>query len=159
MNIRTGIGVDIHPLAAGRALVLGGVTIPHDKGLDGHSDGDALAHAVIDALLGAANLGDIGARFPSSDARYRGIRSVTLLSETARLLAARGWRARYVDATIIAERPVLRDFIGEMRSVMARSVGVDAESVSVKATTADRLGFVGRGEGICCMATATISKA
>ena len=159
MNVRTGIGVDIHPLAAGRALVLGGVTIPHDKGLDGHSDGDALAHAVIDALLGAANLGDIGARFPSSDARYRGIRSVTLLAETARLLAARGWRARYVDATIIAERPVLRDFIGEMRSVMARSVGVDAESVSVKATTADRLGFVGRGEGICCMATATISKA
>ena len=159
MNIRTGIGVDIHPLVAARALVLGGVTIPHDKGLDGHSDGDALAHAVIDALLGAANLGDIGARFPSSDARYRGIRSVTLLAETARLLAARGWRARYVDATIIAERPVLRDFIGEMRSVMARSVGVDAESVSVKATTADRLGFIGRGEGICCMATATISKA
>ena len=159
MNIRTGIGVDIHPLVAGRALVLGGVTIPHDKGLDGHSDGDALAHAVIDALLGAANLGDIGARFPSSDARYRGIRSVSLLSETARLLAARGWRARYVDATIIAERPVLRDFIGEMRSVMARSAGVDAESVSVKATTADRLGFAGRGEGICCMAIATISKA
>ena len=159
VDIRTGIGVDIHPLVAGRDLVLGGVTVPHDKGLDGHSDGDALAHAVIDALLGAANLGDVGARFPSSDARYRGIRSLSLLSETVRLLAAHRWRARYVDATIIAERPILRDFIGEMRSATARSMGVGAESVSLKATTADRLGFIGRGEGICCMAIATISKA
>ena len=158
MNIRTGIGVDIHPLVAGRELVLGGVCIPHDKGLDGHSDGDALAHAVIDALLGAANLGDIGTRFPSSDERYRGIRSLSLLSETVRLLAAHRWRAAYVDATIIAERPVLRRFIGDMRAEMARSMGTDAESVSLKATTADGLGLVGRGEGICCMAAATIIK-
>ena len=158
MNFRTGIGVDIHPLVAGRDLVLGGVTIPHDKGLAGHSDGDALAHAVIDALLGAANLGDIGARFPSSDERYRGIRSLSLLSETVRLLAAHRWRAAHVDATIVAERPALRRFIGEMRAEMARSLETDAESVSLKATTADGLGLVGREEGICCVATATITK-
>lgn len=158
MNFRTGIGVDIHPLIAGRDLILGGVRIPHDKGLDGHSDGDALTHAVIDALLGAANLGDIGTRFPSSDARYRGIRSLSLLSETVRLLAAHRWRAAYVDATIVAERPVLRRFIGDMRAEIARSLETDAESVSLKATTADGLGLVGRGEGICCMAAATITK-
>ena len=158
MNFRTGIGVDIHPLIAGRDLILGGVRIPHDKGLDGHSDGDALTHAVIDALLGAANLGDIGTRFPSSDARYRGIRSLSLLAETVRLLAAHRWRAAYVDATIVAERPVLRRFIGDMRAEIAHSLETDAESVSLKATTADGLGLVGRGEGICCMAAATITK-
>ena len=158
MNFRTGIGVDIHPLVAGRDLILGGVSIPHDKGLDGHSDGDALTHAVIDALLGAANLGDIGTRFPSSDERYRGIRSISLLSETARLLAAHRWRAGYVDATIVAERPALRRFIGGMRAEIARGLETDAESVSLKATTADGLGLVGREEGICCMAAATIIK-
>ena len=108
MISRTGIGVDVHPLVEGRELVLGGVVIPHDRGLDGHSDGDALVHAVIDACLGAANLGDIGAHFPSSDPRYLGVRSVVLLSETVRMLRDHRWRPEYVDATIVAERPKLR---------------------------------------------------
>ena len=114
MTIRTGIGVDVHPLVAGRQLVLGGIVIPHETGLDGHSDGDALVHAVIDACLGAANLGDIGEHFPSSDAKYLGVRSTVLLSETVGMLRARRWRLEYLDATIVAERPKLRPHIGDI---------------------------------------------
>ena len=159
MISRTGIGVDVHPLAEGRELVLGGVVIPHCRGLDGHSDGDALVHAVIDACLGAANLGDIGAHFPSSDPKYLGVRSVVLLSETARMLRDHRWRPEYVDATIVAERPKLRPYIDDMRASLAEALRIDRESVSVKATTTDHLGFVGREEGICCIAVVTISKA
>ena len=159
MISRTGIGVDVHPLVEGRELVLGGVVIPHDRGLDGHSDGDALVHAVIDACLGAANLGDIGAHFPSSDPRYLEVRSVVLLSETVRMLRDHRWRPEYVDATIVAERPKLRPYIDDMRASLAEALQIDREVVSVKATTTDHLGFVGREEGICCIAVVTISKA
>ncbi len=158
MNFRTGIGVDVHPLVEGRELALGGVIIPHSHGLDGHSDGDALIHAIIDACLGAANLGDIGTHFPSGDPRYAGIRSSKLLSETARILERMDWRVEYIDATILAERPRLRPYIADMRAALAEALGIGIESVSLKATTTDHLGFVGRREGICCMAVATITK-
>ena len=158
MTYRTGIGVDIHPLVEGRDLILGGISIPHSYGLDGHSDGDALTHAIIDACLGAANLGDIGAHFPSGDPKYDGIRSAKLLSEIASILARLDWRVDYIDATILAERPMLRPYIADMRAELAAALNMGVESISLKATTADHLGFVGRGEGICCMAIATITK-
>ena len=158
MNVRTGIGVDAHPLVGGRSLVLSGVTIPFDRGLDGHSDGDVVAHAVIDACLGAANLGDIGAHFPSADPSYTGICSMILVSETVRLLSDRLWRLEYVDATILAENPTLRPHIDDMRNSLAASLHAEPEIVSLKATTTDHLGFVGRQEGICCIAVVTISK-
>ena len=159
MISRTGIGVDVHQLAEGRDLVLGGVVIPFDRGLDGHSDGDALVHAVIDACLGAANLGDIGSLFPSSDPKYLGVRSTVLLSEAVRMLHESRWRPEYVDATIVAERPKLRFYIDDMRSVLAEALQIDRDMVSVKATTTDHLGFVGREEGICCIVVVTVSKA
>ena len=158
MTYRTGIGIDVHPLVEGRELVLGGVVIPHEMGLDGHSDGDALVHAVIDACLGASNLGDIGAHFPSTDRKYLGVRSATLLSETIELLRADKWRLEYLDATIVAERPKLRPHIGDMRAALADALQIDCELVSLKATTTDHLGFVGREEGICCIVVVTISK-
>ena len=158
MISRTGIGVDVHPLVGGRDLVLGGVVIPFDRGLDGHSDGDALVHAVIDACLGAANLGDIGSHFPSTDQRYLGVRSTVLLSKTVRILHEQSWRPEYVDATIVAERPKLRPHIDDMRASLAEALQIDSELVSVKATTTDHLGFVGREEGICCIVVVTISK-
>ena len=158
MTARTGIGVDVHPLVHGRELIIGGVQIPFDRGLDGHSDGDALVHAAIDACLGAANQGDIGTHFPSSDPRYHGIRSTDLLAETTTVLAARGWRVEYLDATILIESPTLRPHIGDMRTALANALGVGLDAVSVKATTTDHLGFVGRQEGICCIAVVTISK-
>ena len=158
MISRTGIGVDVHPLVGGRDLVLGGVVIPFDRGLDGHSDGDALVHAVIDACLGAANLGDIGRHFPSSNQRYLGVRSTVMLSETVRMLYEQSWRPEYVDATIVAERPKLRPHIDDMRASLAEALQIDRELVSVKATTTDHLGFVGREEGICCIVVVTISK-
>ena len=158
MISRTGIGVDVHPLVGGRDLVLGGVVIPFDRGLEGHSDGDALVHAVIDACLGAANLGDIGSHFPSSNQRYLGVRSTVMLSETVRMLHEQSWRPEYVDATIVAERPKLRPHIDDMRASLAEALQIDRELVSVKATTTDHLGFVGREEGICCIVVVTISK-
>ena len=158
MTYRTGIGVDVHPLVEGRALALGGVVIPHSRGLDGHSDGDALIHAIIDACLGAANLGDIGTHFPSSDPRYAGINSGELLSQTTQILAAQNWRVDYIDATILAERPILRPYVADMRDALARLLSIGIELVSIKATTTDHLGFIGRQEGICCMAIATITE-
>ena len=158
MSFRTGIGVDVHRLVEGRELALGGITIPHSHGLEGHSDGDALIHAIIDACLGAANLGDIGARFSSDDPRYSGIRSAELLSKTALILARQDWRVDYIDATILAERPILRPYIDDMRTALSNALGIDVELVSLKATTTDHLGFVGRREGICCMAVATITQ-
>ena len=158
MTIRTGIGLDVHPLVEGRELVIGGVVIPFECGLAGHSDGDALIHAIIDALLGAANLGDIGTHFPATDENMRGIRSTRLLSATAAMLSEGRWRLEYVDATIVAERPKLKPYVGAMRSALAEALGADRETVSIKATTTDHLGFVGRQEGICCIAVATLSK-
>ena len=156
MGTRSGIGVDVHPLVGGRPLVLGGVTVPFEKGVAGHSDGDVLIHAVIDALLGGAGLGDIGAHFPSDDSRYEGISSITLLELTLEKLSRHGWRPRYVDATILAQRPVLRPYIGPMKQALAAALELDLSAVNLKATTTDSLGFVGRGEGIGGLAVATV---
>ena len=158
MTTRSGIGIDIHPLVEGRRLVLGGVTIPSDMGLAGHSDGDVLIHAVIDALLGGAGLGDIGTHFPSDDDQYLNIASTELLGRTVDLIAQQRWRAQYVDATILAERPVLKSFMGQIKEVLASSLGLDCNNVNVKATTADGLGFVGRVEGIASLAIATLDQ-
>ncbi len=156
--MRVGIGYDVHPLVPGRPLVLGGVTVPYPQGLQGHSDGDALTHALVDALLGAAALGDIGQHFPSSDPRYRGISSLRLLDETRGLLEARRWRVTGVDATIVAERPLLSPFIPTMRQRLAETLQLPLDRVSVKATTTNGLGFIGRGEGIAAQAVATLEE-
>jgi 2-C-methyl-D-erythritol 2,4-cyclodiphosphate synthase len=156
--MRTGIGYDIHPLEAGRPLVLGGVRIAYERGLTGHSDGDALAHAVIDALLGAATLGDIGHHFPPDDARFRNADSLDLLRQTAKLVAAARYRVVNVDATVIAEAPRLAPHTDAMRAALAEALGIDAGAVSVKATTSDGLGATGRGEGIAALAVALLDS-
>ena len=158
MTTRSGIGYDVHPLVEGRPLVLGGITVPFDRGLLGHTDGDVLTHAVVDAVLGAAGLGDIGRHFPSDDERYRGAVSLTLLAEAVRLAAESGWRPVYVDATIVAESPRLSSFLDAASRSLAESLGVTADSVNLKATTTDGLGFAGRGEGIAAMAVATLDR-
>ena len=158
MTTRSGIGFDVHPLVPGRPLVLGGVTIPYERGLAGHSDGDGLIHAVIDAMLGAAALGDIGTHFPPEDDRYKGIESGELLSVTLDLLKSNRWRVTFVDATILAERPTLKPHMQCIRSSLADALHLAADDVSVKATTTDGLGFVGRGEGIGTLAIATIER-
>jgi 2-C-methyl-D-erythritol 2,4-cyclodiphosphate synthase len=155
-NLRTGIGYDAHPLKAGRRLVLGGVEIPFERGLDGWSDADALTHAVIDALLGAAALGDIGQHFPPDDPLYQDISSLTLLKKASEKLAGNGWRVVNIDATILAEKPKLADFIPPMRQQLSQALGIDISRVSVKASTANGLGFIGRGEGIAAYAVALI---
>ena len=158
MTVRTGIGFDVHPLVSGRPLILGGVTVPYFSGLKGHSDGDTLAHAVIDAALGAAGLGDIGTHFPSNDASYEGIDSLVLLERTRDLIAASGWRVTYVDATIIAEEPKLSSFVMQIASNLSARLDLDADSVNVKAKTTDGLGFTGRREGIAALAVATLES-
>jgi 2-C-methyl-D-erythritol 2,4-cyclodiphosphate synthase len=150
--IRVGQGFDVHALVAGRRLVVGGVEIPHDKGLLGHSDADVLLHAICDALLGAAALGDIGRHFPDSDERYRGIDSRELLRRVARLVAERGMRVGNVDATIIAQAPRMAPHIPGMVAHIASDLGVDPSRINVKATTTEQLGFAGRGEGIAAQA-------
>jgi 2-C-methyl-D-erythritol 2,4-cyclodiphosphate synthase len=152
VSLRVGQGFDVHQLVPGRKLVIGGVEIPHDKGLLGHSDADVLLHAICDALLGAAGLGDIGRHFPDSDARYRGIDSRELLRHVARLLADRGFKAGNVDATIVAEAPRMAPHVPRMVANIAADLGIEAGRVNVKATTTERLGFTGRGEGIAAQA-------
>ncbi len=156
---RSGIGFDSHPLAEGRKLVLGGVTITHDKGLSGHSDGDVLVHAIMDALLGAANLGDKGIHFPSSDPQYKDISSLILLERVGVLVAQDGWRLSNVDATILAQNPKLSPFNAEMRENVAGNLSVSPDRVSVKVTTTDYLGFVGREEGIAAIAVVSLMSA
>lgn len=156
MTTRSGIGFDVHPLVEGRPLVLGGITVPFDRGLQGHSDGDVLVHAVIDAVLGGAGLGDIGTHFPSDDERYRDVASTTLLRRTIRLAMEAGWQATYVDATILAELPRLSPMIDRISQNLANGLGIGPDSVNLKATTTDGLGFVGRGEGIASLAVATL---
>ncbi len=156
---RTGIGVDVHPFAEGRPLFLGGVRMEFDRGLAGHSDGDVLCHAIIDALLGAAGLGDIGSHFPSSDPAYRGADSLELLARTVAKIGEIGWKAAYVDATILAEKPAVAPVRDLIEASLSRALGLSQSLVSVKATTTDGLGFTGRGEGICAMAVATIEPA
>ncbi|QJR15501.1 2-C-methyl-D-erythritol 2,4-cyclodiphosphate synthase [Usitatibacter palustris] len=154
MSIRVGQGFDVHQLVAGRKLVIGGVTIPFDKGLLGHSDADVLLHAICDALLGAAALGDIGKHFPDSDPKYKGIDSRELLRHVAALVKSKGYAVGNVDATIIAEAPRMAPHIAQMVANIAADLGVDAGAVNVKATTTEKLGFTGRGEGIAAQAIA-----
>ncbi|MDA0189590.1 MAG: 2-C-methyl-D-erythritol 2,4-cyclodiphosphate synthase [Proteobacteria bacterium] len=156
--IRIGQGCDIHALVPGRPLVIGGVTIPHHAGLLGHSDADVLLHAITDALLGAAALGDIGRHFPDSDPRYRGADSRLLLRATVALLAQAGWRVGNVDATISAQAPKMAPWIPQMIAHLAADLQVAEGCVNVKAKTAERLGFVGRGEGIAADAVALIVR-
>ena len=161
MRMRVGIGYDVHAFAppeAGRALVIGGVTIAHDRGLAGHSDADVLLHAVVDALLGAAGLGDIGQHFPSSEARWKDAPSATFVARTRALLAEAGWRVANVDATVVAEQPRLSPYVAAMRQHVAEALGVAAEQVSVKSKTTDGLGFTGRGEGVACYAVALVER-
>ena len=157
--MRIGQGFDVHALVTGRKLIIGGVTIPHDKGLEGHSDADVLLHAVTDALLGAAGLGDIGRHFPDTDARYKDADSRALLRETAAKVRAAGWRVANVDATIIAQAPKMAPHIAAMVANIAADLDVTAASVNVKAKTTERLGFTGRGEGIAAEAVALLVNA
>jgi 2-C-methyl-D-erythritol 2,4-cyclodiphosphate synthase len=154
--MRVGIGYDVHPLAAGRKLILGGLDIPFSRGLAGHSDADVLTHAVMDALLGACALGDIGTHFPSSNPQYKGISSLLLLEKVRTLLRQKGWKVCNVDATVVAEKPRLAPFVDEMRRRLARALQVETDQVSVKATTSEKLGFAGRGEGISALAVAAV---
>jgi 2-C-methyl-D-erythritol 2,4-cyclodiphosphate synthase len=153
---RVGIGYDVHPLVAGRKLILGGVEIPHERGLDGHSDADVLMHAICDAVLGALGAGDIGHFFPNTDPRWKNAPSRVFLEEAAQQVAARGGRLVNVDATVVAQRPKLAPHIDEMRRRVAAALGVAVEQVGIKATTNERLGFVGREEGIAAMAVAAV---
>ena len=159
LDFRIGHGYDVHRLTEGRALILGGVQVPYALGLLGHSDADVLTHAVMDALLGAAGLGDIGRHFPDTDERYRGISSLLLLEHVRRLLADAGWRAGNIDATVIAQRPKLAPFLDEMRQKLAATLGISPDCVNVKATTEEGLGFSGRGEGIAAHAVALLGRA
>ena len=150
--MRIGHGYDVHRLVSGRALILGGVTIPYEKGLDGHSDADVLVHAVMDALLGAAAMGDIGKLFPDTDDRYLGADSVALLREVDRRLTEAGYRLGNLDVTVIAQRPKLAPYINQMRQNLAAALRTELQNVSVKATTEEHLGFTGSGEGIAAHA-------
>lgn len=156
--MRIGHGYDVHRLVEGRKLILGGVEIPFEKGLDGHSDADVLVHAVMDALLGAAALGDIGILFPNNDDAYLGADSVELLKKVRDVLQEHGWKPGNLDATVIAQRPKLAPYIDTMRKRIADALETDAENVSVKATTEERLGFTGSGEGIAAHAVCLIER-
>ena len=158
MKIRVGFGYDVHQLVEGRDLWLGGVKLQHSKGLLGHSDADVLIHAICDALLGAANMRDIGYHFPDSLADYKGIDSKILLAKVVDLIATKGYRVGNVDATICAEQPKLNPHIPAMQQVLAEVMGVDIDDVSIKATTTEKLGFTGREEGISAYATVLIEK-
>jgi 2-C-methyl-D-erythritol 2,4-cyclodiphosphate synthase len=158
MSMRIGSGFDVHALVAGRRLVIGGVTIPHERGLEGHSDADVLLHAVCDAILGALALGDLGAHFPDADPRWKDADSRTLLRHVAALAAAQGWRIGNLDATVIAEAPKLAPHVPAMRANLAADLECDVGAVSVKATTTERLGFTGRGEGIAAQASVLLMR-
>ena len=155
-SVRSGIGYDIHRLVPGRRLILGGVSIDHPTGLAGHSDGDVLAHAIMDALLGATALGDLGTHFPSTDAAYAGADSLRLMTRVAALIGDAGYRIGSVDASVIAQEPRLQGHVADMRDRIATALGVGRDAVSVKATTNDGLGIVGAGEAIAALATALV---
>ena len=155
--MRIGTGYDVHRLVEGRKLILGGVDIPYEKGLLGHSDADVLVHAIMDALLGAAALGDIGLHFPDSDPAYERADSLSLAGHVSRILEDNGWIIENVDSTVIAQAPKLRPYIDQMRTNIARALRIDVTKVSVKATTEEHLGFTGRGEGISAQAAALLT--
>ncbi len=156
--MRIGHGYDVHRLVEGRELILGGVRIEYEKGLLGHSDADVLLHAVSDALLGAAGLGDIGRHFPDTDPKYKGADSLELLKEVGQKVARAGYRVSNVDVTMIAQRPKLKDHIPQMQQNIAAALGLDASSVNVKATTDEHLGFTGTGEGMSCHAVCLLEE-
>lgn len=157
-DIRVGLGYDVHQFAEGRRLIVGGVEIPHDKGLLGHSDADVLLHAINDALLGALALGDIGTHFPDTDPKWKGVDSRLLLKASMELVASKGYYVMNTDATIIAERPKMKSYIPLMQKVIAEILQVAPDRVSLKATTSEKMGFVGREEGIAAMATILVVK-
>ena len=157
-ELRVGIGLDAHALEEGVPLVLGGVAFEHPRGLAGHSDGDVIAHALVDAVLGAANLGDIGALFPSGDERWRGASSLELLRVAYEQVRAAGWEIVNADCVLVGEEPRIGSRRGEMSAALAGALGVDAERVAVRATTTDRLGFAGRGEGLAAQAVALLRR-
>lgn len=159
MQFRVGTGFDVHALVENRSLILAGVQIPYEKGLLGHSDADVALHALMDALLGAAGMGDIGKHFPDTDARFEGADSRRLLRFVVEMLQKEGWQVNNVDVTIIAQRPKLAPFIATMRERIACDLGVGEDAVNIKATTTEKLGFTGRGEGIAAEAVASIIKA
>ncbi len=158
MKIRTGFGFDVHRLVEGRDLWLGGIKIEHAKGLLGHSDADVLIHAICDALLGAANMRDIGYHFPDTAGEFENIDSKILLKKTVALIATKGYTVGNIDATVCAERPKLKNHIPQMQQVLAEVMGIDADDVSIKATTTEKLGFTGREEGISAYAVVLIAK-
>lgn len=158
-DMRIGIGYDVHPFIEGRPLILGGVDVPHSRGLAGHSDADVLLHAIADALLGAAGMDDIGKHFPPGDPRYAGIASTLLLERVAAMIADAGWKIVNLDSTLIAEQPRINPFVPRMRLCIGETLGIDGDRVGIKATTNERLGFVGREEGIAAMAVALIQRA
>ncbi len=154
--MRVGMGYDVHKLVEGRKLILGGVEIPHTKGLLGHSDADVLVHAIMDALLGAAALGDIGTHFPDTDEAYAGISSMTLLERTGELLAQENYAIENIDATIIAQQPKLRPFITQMEENIARVLSIEKGQINIKATTEEGLGFTGNGQGMAAQAVCAL---
>ena len=156
-KLRVGIGCDSHPLIPGRRLILGGVEIPYGKGLSGWSDADVVIHAIIDALCGAANLGDIGTLFPSQESKYKNISSLVLLDKTAELLKAKGLGVVNIDVTIIAQSPILSPFISDMRRNVSEALGLDLQQATIKATTTNGLGFIGREDGIAAQSVALIT--
>ena len=156
--MRIGHGYDVHRLVEGRKLIMGGVEIPYEKGLLGHSDADVLAHAIMDALLGAAALGDIGKLFPDNDPAFEGADSMKLMARVVEVLAEKGWKIGNIDSTVIAQKPKLAPFIPLMRERMAQVCGIDVEQISVKATTEEKLGFTGSGEGIAAHGVCIIDK-
>ena len=155
---RVGLGYDVHRLVPERTLILGGIEIPHSLGLEGHSDADVLAHALGDALLGAAGLGDLGRHFPDSDPQYKGISSLSLLKIILSKIRAEGWEIGYLDSTIVAQQPRLADFIPSMRRALAESLQISPDQIHIKATTSEGLGFCGRQEGIAAHAVALINQ-
>ncbi len=154
--MRIGVGYDTHPLVPGRRLVLGGIPIPFAKGLDGWSDADVLTHAIIEALLGAAALGDIGRHFPAGDPQYKDISSLILLGKIKEKLAQNGWQVANIDATVVAEEPKLKDYIDSIRQILSKTLGIAISQISIKASTNNGLGAIGRGEGITAYAVALI---
>ena len=156
--MRVGMGYDVHKLVEGRDLILGGVKIPYEKGLLGHSDADVLLHAIMDSLLGAAALGDIGKHFPDTDSKYKGISSIELLKHVGNLLTEHNYKIGNIDATIIAQRPKMKPYIPEMRMNIAAALSTSIDNISVKATTEEEMGFTGRGEGISAHCVCLIDK-